>query len=107
MFVCVYVCVCVCGRCRQKISSNSFPLSLLLPGCAAPLYVSLRSDVVLTTKPGDPRQPYYGKEPGAKVCCGGCGIAIVGVYRDKSRYLAFAATYRDKSRFFVVFRVRM
>ena len=25
-----------------------------LPGCAAPLYVSLRS--VLTTKPGDPRQ---------------------------------------------------
>ena len=33
---------------------------------------------------------------GAKVCRGGCGIAIVGVYRDKSRYLAFAATYRDK-----------
>ena len=32
---------------------------------------------------------------GAKVCRGGCGIAIVGVYRDKSRYLAFAATYRD------------
>ena len=32
---------------------------------------------------------------GAKVCRGGCGIAIVGVYRNKSRYLAFAATYRD------------
>ena len=32
---------------------------------------------------------------GAKVCRGGCRIAIVGVYRDKSRYLAFAATYRD------------
>ena len=30
-----------------------------LPGCAAPLYVSLRSEgnvVDLTTKPGDPRQ---------------------------------------------------
>ena len=27
-----------------------------LPGCAAPLYVSLRSGNVLTTKPGDPRQ---------------------------------------------------
>ena len=30
--------------------------------------------------------------PGAKVCRGGCGIAIFGVYRDKSRYLTFAAT---------------
>ena len=30
---------------------------------------------------------------GAKICCGGCGIAIVAVYRDKSRYLAFAVTY--------------
>ena len=34
----------------------SFKGRVRLPGCAAPLYVSLRSEVVLTTKPGDPRQ---------------------------------------------------
>ena len=46
---------------------------------------------------------------GAKVCRGGCGIAIVYVYREG--YLAMSATYRDNllfprdSRdFFVVFR---
>ena len=48
---------------------------------------------------------------GAKVCRGRCGIAIFGVYRDKSRYLTFAATVRDNLPFpryfaiFVIFRV--
>jgi hypothetical protein len=37
--------------------------------------------------------------PGAKICRGGCGIAIFGVYRNKSRYLAFTATNRDNLRF--------
>ena len=52
-------------------------------------------------------------DPGAKVCSGGCGIAIFEVYRDKSRFLTFAATDRDDLLFpryvviFVVFRVRL
>ena len=54
----------------------------------------------------------YMGESGAKVCRGGCGIAIFGVYRDKSRFLTFAATNRDYLLFpryvaiFVVFHVR-
>ena len=38
---------------------------------------------------------FKGTRAGTKVCRGGCGIAIVVVYRDKSQYLAFAATHRD------------
>ena len=42
--------------------------------------------------------------PGAKVCRGGCRIAIFGVYRDKSRYLTFAETDRDNLLFPAIFR---
>jgi hypothetical protein len=31
----------------------------------------------------------------ANICRGGCGIAIFGVHRDKSQYLAFTAINRD------------
>ena len=59
------------------------------------------------------KQMPIGSRPGAKVCRGGCEIAIFAVYRDKSRYLTLAATDRDNLLFpryfaiFVIFRVRL
>ena len=52
------------SRSRDHCAANwctnfNCSLGFYLPGCAAPLYVSLRSGfVVLTTKPGDPRQGF-------------------------------------------------